>query len=255
MKIHHISVLGVSVSAINCSITLKIINKWIKYHERQYVCVAAVHLIMECQNDPQLLEGVNRAGLVTPDGMPLVWIGRLLGHQVSRVYGPTLMRKLCQLARVRGYRVFLVGGNIGQSIKLKNRLIQRYNNLQVVGTIDTPARPISKEVNEKLIVQINRSRPDIVFVGMGCPFQELWLIENRSRLKVPVLIGVGAAFDFLSGDKKQAPLWVQNIGFEWLFRLLNDPRRLWYRYTIMNAHFCLLLTKHFIVKILQQNRS
>lgn len=243
------SILGVRVSAITYAGALHKIERWIAEKKRSFVCVAATHLVMECQKDKSLLEGVNMAGLVTPDGMPLVWLLRLYGHkQASRVYGPTLMTKLCSLAEQQGLGVYLLGGASGQSQEVARALRRQHPTLRVVGHHDTPVRLISSHENEKIIIEINNAHPEIVFVGLGCPHQELWMIDNRKILDAPVLIGVGAAFDFLSGYMRQAPAWVQNIGLEWLFRLLQEPKRLWYRYSVINVTFVWLVLKELLCK-------
>lgn len=243
------SILGVRVSAITYADALREIGRWVVKRKRSYACVAAVHLVMECQKDINLLEGVNGAGLVTPDGMPLVWLLRLYGHkQASRVYGPTLMIKLCALAAQRGWGVYLLGGAKGQSQEVVRVLLRQFPNLRIVGHYDTPVRPVPLLENQKIVAKLNHTSPELVFVGLGCPQQELWMIENRKKLDAPVLIGLGAAFDFLSGRAHQAPLWVQNAGFEWLFRLFQEPKRLWYRYTVINATFLYLMVRELFRK-------
>ncbi|MBI5620167.1 WecB/TagA/CpsF family glycosyltransferase [Candidatus Gottesmanbacteria bacterium] len=244
-----VSILNVNVSVINYQMALSEVERWIIKKEKHYVCVAAAHLMAECQKDKRLLEGVNRAGLVTPDGMPLVWLARLYGYkQVSRVYGPTLMEKLCTLAKQQCWRVYLLGGASGQSQEVARALRRKFPALRIVGHRDTPARPIPSLQNQKIIAEVNHARPEIVFVGLGCPNQELWMIENRKKLGAPVLIGVGAAFDFLSCRVRQAPEWTQNVGFEWLYRLIQEPKRLWYRYTVINATFIWLVMKELLCK-------
>ncbi|MBI5449129.1 WecB/TagA/CpsF family glycosyltransferase [Candidatus Gottesmanbacteria bacterium] len=247
--IQRVDILGVSVSAINYQMVLSQVRRWITKKEKRYACVAAAHLIIACQKDKILLEGVNRAGLITPDGMPLVWLLRRFGYRrVERVYGPTLMVELCTLAARRGWGVFLLGGAKGQSEEVKDAVLARLPKLQITGNIDTPLRPIPNVLNQNIITHINRLRPKLVFVGLGCPQQELWMIENRKKLDAPVLIGVGAAFDFLSGRVRQAPAWMQNVALEWLFRFLQEPGRLWYRYTVTNGSFLFLVCFDIVKK-------
>lgn len=232
------NILGVNISATNYSDTLKKINYWIKKDYKKSVFVSAVHLIMECQNNKNLKKGINESSLVTPDGMPLVWLSKLSGKKnVSRVYGPDLSLKIIALAQIKKYKVFLLGGAPEQSKKLKEELENKFKRVNIVGAIDTPIRPISDRQDKIIIDEINKSKANIVFVGLGCPYQEKWIIKNRSLLKPQILIGVGATFDFITGEVKQAPKLIQSIGFEWLFRLVQDPKRLWKRYTITNFKF------------------
>lgn len=237
-----VNILGVGVCAINMNMALEIIEGWIERRERQYVCVTGVHGIMESQRNENLRRIHNRAGLVTPDGMPLMWLCRLRGFRhVDRVYGPDLMLALCERSVTMGYRHFFYGGENGVPELLATLLKKRFPGLQVVGTFSPPFRPLTLEEDERIVQIINEAEPDIVWVGLGTPKQELWMAEHRERLKAPVLIGVGAAFDFLSGRKPQAPKWMQRSGLEWLFRLVNEPKRLWKRNLVNNPTFLILM--------------
>jgi N-acetylglucosaminyldiphosphoundecaprenol N-acetyl-beta-D-mannosaminyltransferase len=228
---NYTNLLGVKVSTITYKIALRKIEQCIKQKRKKYICIASLHLIYEAQKDKNLLSGINQAGLVTPDGMPLVWLSWLNGKlNTRRVYGPNLMLKLCNLARTKGYRIYLLGGSKGQSRYLKISLQKKFPLLNIVGNTDSPVIPIPKQDTSKIINEINRSKAQIVFVGMGCPYQEKWMTENHQYLKAYVTIGVGAAFNFLTGKVKQAPVWMQNTGLEWLFRLIQEPLRLWKRY-------------------------
>lgn len=237
-----VNILGVGVSAINMAMALETIEGWIARRRPCYVCVTGVHGVMESQRDEELRRIHNRAGLVTPDGMPLVWLSRLkgLGH-VERVYGPHLMLAICERSVSKGYRHFFYGGAEGLPEQLAVVLQNRFPGLQVVGTFSPPFRPLTAEEDEQIVQMINENRPDIVWIGLSTPKQERWMAEHTHRLNAPVLIGVGAAFDFLSGRKPQAPRWMQRAGLEWLFRLLTEPRRLWRRYLINNPLFVMLV--------------
>jgi N-acetylglucosaminyldiphosphoundecaprenol N-acetyl-beta-D-mannosaminyltransferase len=252
MKIRHTSILNVHVFELTYANAIKTMRSWIIKNKKSYVCVAPVYLVTECQKNNKLLKGVNAAGLVTPDGMPLVWVSKLYGKKLERVYGPTLMLKVCKQAQKEGWKIYLLGGAKGSAKELRKKLINKFPNLEIVGSKDTPIRPIPKRDNKKIIQEINDSNARIVFVGLGCPFQELWMIENRKSLKANVLIGVGAAFDFITGRVRQAPLWVQKIGFEWLFRLSQDPKRLLRRYTIDNSLFIYKATRQIIKDIMSK---
>lgn len=225
------NVLGVGISAVNMPLALEAIDRWIVGGARQYVCVAAAHSVMECRRDAPLRRLFNRSGLTTPDGMPLVWLSRLAGQRhVRRVYGPELMLAVCQSGLEKGYRHFFYGGAAGVAEDLVGRLRLRFPSLAVAGTSTPPYRDLSPEEDELIDRQVNDSQADIVWIGLGTGRQEHWMAAHRPRLQAPVLIGVGAAFDFLSGRKPQAPPWIRRAGLEWLFRLAHEPRRLWPRY-------------------------
>lgn len=244
MERERLNVLGVGVSAITMAQALATIDIWIAHRQQRYVCVTGVHGIMESQRDPLLRRIHNRAGLVTPDGMPLVWLCHLHGlRHVERVYGPDLMLALCEHSLAAGYRHYVYGGAEGVPELLAERLQQRFGGLQVVGTCSPPFRPLSTEEDQQVVAAINAAAPDIVWVGLSTPRQEHWMADHVGRLSAPVLIGVGAAFDFHSGRKRQAPRWIQRHGLEWFFRLLNEPRRLWRRYLINNPLFVLLIAQ------------
>lgn len=253
MKKNTVNILDVQVSAINYQSALKTIFSWATKQQKNYVCVAAVHLVMECQKDAELLAGVNRAGLVTPDGMPLAWLLKAYGQKnTQRVYGPDLMLKVCQQASQSGEKIFLLGGARGQSKQLKTVLKKKFPGISIVGHADTPIRPIPELTNQQIIKKIKLSKAVLIFVGLGCPLQEKWMIANLPKLKIGVAIGVGAAFDFLTGKTKQAPRWMMAVGLEWLFRLLQEPRRLAYRYLVLNSLFVFLLSKQLIVELIKK---
>lgn len=242
MKIPRINILGIGVSAINMKMALRTIDEWIFSREAHYVCVTGVHGVMESHRDEELRRIHNAAGLVTPDGMPLVWLGRLLGfRRVKRVYGPDLMLAVCSRSVKLGYRHFFYGGAPGVAEKLAVRLKFRFPGIKVVGTCSPPFRSLTQEEDKAVVERINAAQPDIVWVGISTPRQERWMADHVGRLSAPVLIGVGAAFDFHAGLKKQAPAWMQRSGFEWLFRLMTEPRRLWRRYLTNNPSFLWLI--------------
>lgn len=238
MDIKRTNVLGVGVSAINIPMALEVLDGWIERREAHYVTVTNVHCVMECQYDEDLRRIHNEAGMVTPDGMPLVWLSRRSGHShVSRVYGPDLMLAVCEHSVEKHYRHFLFGGAEGVTGQLAGRLRERFPGLEIVGMVTPPFRKMTPEEDAALAEQIHALKPDIVWVGLGAPKQERWMAEHVQQLNVPALIGVGAAFDFHSGSKKQAPRWMQRCGLEWLFRLMTEPKRLWKRYLIYNPQF------------------
>ena len=206
------------------------ISSWIARREH-CVTVAPAHAVMDAYRDPELRRIFNASGLTTPDGMAIVWILRLRGHRrVERVYGPDLMLEVCRRGLESGYRHFLFAGGEGVADGLRRKLEERFPRLDVVGTWSPPFGPISEQEDASTVERINASRPDIVWVGLSAPKQERWMAAHLGRVTAPVMIGVGAAFDFLSGRKPQAPRWMLRSGLEWLFRLAGEPRRLWPRY-------------------------
>lgn len=234
-------ILGVNVSAIDMQDCVDTIDSWIDSRSQHYVCITGVHGVIESQSDASLRAIHNAAGLVTPDGMPLVWMARWLGHsRTRRVYGPDLMRTLSRLSPSRGYRHFYYGGGNGVAERLKGALTQASPGLNVVGIIEPPFRPLTPAEDTAVVDAINAARPDIIWVGLSTPKQERWMASHIGRLEAPVLIGVGAAFDFLAGEKQQAPAWMQRNGLEWLFRLVTEPRRLWRRYLSIVPKFIVL---------------
>ena len=240
-SVPRVDVLGVNVSAINMDHALDVIDHWVTMGDREYVCVTGVHGVMESRRDPALQQIHNRAGLVTPDGMPLVWWSRATGHShAGRVYGPDLMLAACERSLTNGYRHFFYGGADGVADLLARRLSKRFPGLQVAGTYTPPFRKLTAAEDEDVVTMINDSGADIVWVGLSTPKQEYWMAEHLGRLEASVMIGVGAAFDFHAGLKKQAPRFVQHSGFEWLFRLATEPRRLWKRYLRNNPEFVYL---------------
>jgi N-acetylglucosaminyldiphosphoundecaprenol N-acetyl-beta-D-mannosaminyltransferase len=213
--------------------TLGLIEGWIARREPRYVCVSGMHGVMESQRDDRLRRIHNSADLVTPDGMPLVWLCKLKGERtVERVYGPDLMLALCSRSPAGGYRHFFYGASPQVLDALTGRLCTRYPGLQVVGAYSPPFRPITPEEDAEIVRRITEARPDIVWVGLSTPKQEQWMANHVDQLAAPVLIGVGAAFDFHAGMKRQAPRWMQRNGLEWVFRLLSEPRRLSRRYLV-----------------------
>jgi N-acetylglucosaminyldiphosphoundecaprenol N-acetyl-beta-D-mannosaminyltransferase len=235
--------LGVAVSAVQTPQVIAQMQSWIRARERcHYIAVTGMHGVTEAQHDPQFKHILNSADLVVPDGMPLVWLGRLRGYPLRRrVYGPELMAAFCARSAPIGYRHFLYGGNPGVAEKLANTLRERFPGLLVAGTCSPPFRSLTQEEDDHHVAQINDSRADVVWVSLSEVKQDAWMFEHRARLNAPVLVGIGAAFDFHAGLKKQAPRWMRESGFEWLFRLLQEPKRLWRRYLVYGSEFVFLV--------------
>jgi N-acetylglucosaminyldiphosphoundecaprenol N-acetyl-beta-D-mannosaminyltransferase len=232
-------VLGVPLAVTDYDRALDWIDATVASDARAYVCVAAVHTVMESREDAELRAAVEGAAFTVPDGQPLAWALRALGHDISgRVYGPELMARACERAARSGQRHYLYGGRDGDALALLRRNLEdRFPGLNVVGGHAPPFRELNDAELDALAAEINAAEPDVVWVGIGVPKQEKWMAAMRDRLDAPVLVGVGAAFDFHAGLVPQAPAWLQRLGLEWLFRLLQEPRRLWRRYARHNPRF------------------
>ncbi|SFA77239.1 N-acetylglucosaminyldiphosphoundecaprenol N-acetyl-beta-D-mannosaminyltransferase [Rhizobium sp. NFR07] len=232
------NVLGVRVSAVNLESATGLIQQAIEDGKREYVCVRDAHGVVRCQNDAKLRSIHNRAFLVTPDGMPLVWALKHAGHLESdRVYGPDLMLSVFDTGREKGVRHFFYGATATTLDQLRDRLLAKFPDAQIVGSYSPPFRELTLQEEVEAADLINRSGADIVWVGLSSPKQELWMARMRDRLEPSMLIGVGAAVDFHAGLKRQAPKIIQRSGFEWAFRLLCEPRRLWRRYAVVVPTF------------------
>lgn len=240
-----VDVLGVHVSAVDRHGALAEIRRWIEGGDRHYVCVTGVHGIMESQRDDALREIHNNSGLTTPDGMPLVWCSHAAGAaHVRRVYGPDLMLDVLEAGLPFGWRHYFYGGAEGVAEELADRLGARFGGLVVAGTYSPPFRPLTEAESAAVVERLNGSGADVIWVGLSTPKQERWMAQHRPLLQAPVLVGVGAAFDFHAGRVRQAPAWVQRAGMEWAFRLLMEPRRLWRRYLRNNPAFVLRIVRN-----------
>lgn len=241
-------IVGMRVDGVSYSKAVSRIVSWAKSGESRYVCVANVHMVMEGYDAREFRNIVNRADMITPDGMPLVWALRLLGfHGQERVCGPDLTRSLCEEAARTGIPVGFFGGTAATIEALAKNLKHKYPGLNIVYTCSPPFRPITTDEDAEIVAEINTSGVKILFVGLGCPKQERWIADHKGRISA-VMLGVGAAFDFHAGTLKQAPQWMQHIGMEWFFRLLMEPRRLWKRYTKHNARFLFLILRQILSK-------
>jgi N-acetylglucosaminyldiphosphoundecaprenol N-acetyl-beta-D-mannosaminyltransferase len=206
---------------------------------RGYLTAAAVNLVMSAREQPETLTAVLAATLAVPDGMPLVWALRALGHaRATRVYGPDLMLGFCARASAAGTPMYLYGGRDERALELlERRLCERFGGLHVVGGFSPPIRELTPHEERRVVAEIDASGAQVVWVGTGQPKQELWMHRMRPLLRAPLLVGVGAAFDFHAGLVPQAPRWMQRSGLEWSYRLAREPRRLWRRYARYNPAF------------------
>lgn len=233
------SVLNVRVDATQIPDVIGQMKTWIaERHACRMIAVTGMHGVMEAQHDASFRKILGDADAVVPDGMPLVWLGRLRGHALSRrVYGPELMMAFCERTAAEGCRHFLYGGAAGQSEKLSAVLSRKFPGLKIAGTFAPPFRELTADEDAHIAEMINGAAPDVVWVGLGTPKQERWMHEHRAKLRAPVLVGVGAAFDIYTGTKPQAPEWMREHGLEWLYRLVQEPRRLWKRYLVYGSEF------------------
>jgi N-acetylglucosaminyldiphosphoundecaprenol N-acetyl-beta-D-mannosaminyltransferase len=233
-----VNILGVGITPLNLTQAAAALDEWRKEGRRDYVCCVSVHGLVTGQRDHEIRNIINRAGLATEDGMPLVWWCRRAGFtQAGHVCGSDLLDAMCARAVERGYRHYFYGGSPRVLDQLVSRLTLRYPGLIVAGYRSPPFRPLSPEEDAADVAAINEARPDYVWVGLGMPKQEKWMASHVGRIDAPALIGIGAAFDFHAGTKPRAPLWMQRAGVEWLFRLMTEPRRLAHRYLVDNSIF------------------
>lgn len=238
--------LGLYVQPVTYAAAVARIMDWSAAPRGHTVCCANVHMVMEAHDDPALQRIINDADLVVPDGMPLVWLLRGLGHVLpDRVYGPTLTLRLLAAAETAGLPVGFYGATPQTLQRLLGAVRGKYPRLAVPYAVSPPFRPLELEEDEAVVAAMNASGARFIFVGLGCPRQELWLAAHRARVGA-VLLGVGAAFDFLAGTTRQAPAWMQDRGLEWLFRLAVEPRRLWRRYLLHNPRFVVLALRRLL---------
>jgi N-acetylglucosaminyldiphosphoundecaprenol N-acetyl-beta-D-mannosaminyltransferase len=230
-------VLGVPIDAISWADALAKISQWSASRESRVVCICNVHSVVTASRDAAFGRVVNEADMATPDGAPVAWMLRRLGHAgQQRINGPDLMWRYCEQAQTRAAPIFLYGGSEATLATLKVKLLAAFPALKIVGAISPPFRALTPDEDGAVVEQINVTGAGVVFVSLGCPKQELWMAAHRGRIRA-VMVGVGAAFDYHAGASRRAPLWMQRNGLEWLHRLASEPRRLWRRYLVTNAFF------------------
>jgi N-acetylglucosaminyldiphosphoundecaprenol N-acetyl-beta-D-mannosaminyltransferase len=233
-----VDILGVHVSAVSFDDAIDLISGWVLGGERKYVCVTGVHGVMESQDDPELMRVHNESGMTTPDGMPMVWCGRVAGaRSMTRVYGPDLMERVVEMSQETGWSHFLYGAAPEVVDELEKNLLSKYPSIRIAGTHSPPFRALEDAEVLSDVKMLNSSGANIIWVGLSTPKQERWMARFRPLLDAEVIVGVGAAFDIHAGKLRQAPRWMQRSGLEWLFRLLIEPRRLWRRYLSNNPRF------------------
>ena len=238
MSIQRVNVLGVGVSVLNLQTALDEIAAAVRERRKGFICVSGVHGVIEAQADEDFRRILNGAFLCTPDGMPMVWMGKIHGHsEMRRVYGPDLMLDVCAWSENNECRHFFFGGVPGVAEELRGKLTARFPKLQIVGCYTPPFRPLTADEEKELREMVCAAKPDILWVGLSTPKQEKFMAEFLPKLDVTLMIGVGAAFDFHAGRVRQAPRWMQRNGLEWLFRMACEPRRLGKRYLKNNPIF------------------
>ena len=244
--IRRAAVLGIELAVTDYDGAMDWMDAVVRTRGRAYVSAAAVHLVMVAQEDPDTRRAIEDA-LVVPDGVPLVWALRALGHRdATRVYGPELMARYCARSARTGTTMYLYGGKSAEALDLlTTRLRERFPGLRIAGGWSPPFRELSEAELDEVAGRINASGADVVWVGTGQPKQEKWMARMRGRLEAPVLGGVGAAFDFHAGTLPQAPPWMQRAGLEWSYRLAREPRRLWRRYARYNPRFVAAFARQY----------
>jgi N-acetylglucosaminyldiphosphoundecaprenol N-acetyl-beta-D-mannosaminyltransferase len=240
--VKHGHVLGLPAVAISRSETCSQLERWIAERQREFVVLANVHVIETARRDAELADALCQAGLVLPDGAPIAWaVGRDTGTRSERVTGCDVFEELCRRSETAGYRHFFYGSTPETVELLRQRVSERYPGIRICGTLSPPFGPV--ELREEELAAINAARPDIVWVGLGAPKQELWMSLAREHLEAPLLLGVGAVFDFASGRKPRAPRVMQRLWLEWLHRLITEPRRLARRYASTNTTFLVAMLR------------
>jgi len=236
-------ILGVNVAAVQISDVIQQMDEWIE--ERSFghcIAVTNTHVVTESWFNPEYRKVLNTADFVVPDGMPLVWLGRLCGYSLKRrVYGPELMETFFK-EKGRKRRHFIYGGKPGIPERLMENLLENYPGIHFVGSYSPPFRQLTEDEDRGIVDMINDLEADVIWVGLGAPKQEKWMHDHRNVLRSPLMVGVGAAFDFLAGEKSQAPSLFREHGFEWLWRLMSEPKRLWRRYLLYGPLFIGLVT-------------
>lgn len=236
-----LNILGVRIHPTNINNIIIVLDQLINQNKKGYITVTGIHGIIESLNSLFIKKAHNSSYLTVPDGMPLVYIGKLHGFvQMKRCYGPDLMKSIMNYSQYKKYSHFFYGGKPGIAEKLKIEMQKKFPKIQILGTYTPPFRPLNKKEKAMFINLINKLQPNFIWVGLSTPKQELFMYEYLPLLKTNIMIGVGAAFDIHTGQSKSAPLWMQVLALEWFYRLMKEPRRLWKRYLINNPMFIYL---------------
>ena len=249
------TVISMNVDITNITNTLERVDQLANTKKGAYICVSNIHMCMEVFDSPEFQSVVNNADLTIPDGRPLSWAQKLLGHnEAEQVRGQDIMNAICQQSGTTNHNIGLYGGSSDELLQqVITELKSTYPDINITFSYSPPFRPLTDEEDQDIIQKINDSNVNVLFVGIGCPKQERWMAEHKEQLNC-VMLGVGAAYDFIAGSKKHAPRWMQRAGLEWLFRLCSEPQRLWKRYLQQNPRFIYHFTKQLINHKLGKNK-
>jgi N-acetylglucosaminyldiphosphoundecaprenol N-acetyl-beta-D-mannosaminyltransferase len=241
-----VRVVSLTPNVLSLESAVLAIDSLVRARAGGYVCFSTVHMVMESYDDPEFGKKVNDANLIVPDGMPLVWMQRHLGRgEAQRIRANDLMIALCNHAAKNGLTVGFYGGKQEVIDAIRARAEIEFSNLRIAYAYSPPFRPLTEDEDAAIVSEINAASPDILFVGLGCPKQENWMAAHRDKLKC-VILGVGASFDFYAGNIRECPVWIGSLGLEWLFRLMQEPKRLWRRYLILNPRFMFLAAMQLV---------
>ncbi|WP_009632917.1 WecB/TagA/CpsF family glycosyltransferase [Synechocystis sp. PCC 7509] len=241
-----VNLLGSPVTALSFDTQIKTILEWASNYESRFICVANVHMLMEAYWKSEFSLILKKADMVAPDGMPLVWMMKLMGiRQQNRVAGMDVLMELCRLATKQNISIFFLGSEESILKKMRANLKQQFPSLEIADMVSLPFRPLTPTEDEAIVQKINQSKAKLVLVSLGCPKQEIWMSEHKDKIQA-VMIGLGGVFPVLAGIHKKAPLWIQNLGLEWLYRLIQEPRRLWRRYAFTIPPFLWLSVRQLV---------
>ena len=241
-----VRVVSLTPNVLSLESAIAAIDSLVQRGDGGYVCFSTVHMVMESHDDPDFGAKVNAADLIVTDGMPLVWMQRRQGRpEAQRIRANDLMIALCDHAAKNGLTVGFYGGRQEVIDAIKARAENELTDLRIVYAYSPPFRPLTDEEDTSIVDEINAAAPDILFMGLGCPKQENWMAAHREQLR-SVMLGVGASFDFYAGNVRECPEWIGRLGLEWLFRLTQEPKRLWRRYLILNPRFMFLAAMQLI---------
>lgn len=241
-----VRVVSLNTDVLDHDLAVERVADLVRKGDGGYVCFSTVHMVMEAHDSPDFAAKVNGADMIVPDGMPIVWMQKVTGDRSpTRVRANDLMMLLCRHASAHGLKVGFYGGTQAVIDAIVERAGRDFQDLKIVYAFSPPFRPLTEEENERVTREINTAAPDILFMGLGCPKQENWMAEHRENVKA-VMLGVGASFDFFAGNVRESPDWLGRLGLEWLYRLTQEPRRLWRRYLILNPRFMALAVRQLI---------